>query len=213
MTERGKYIVIEGHDGTGKSTQVEMLGDYLFSEHDIESEEAQEPAGVPFSDKLREIIKNGDLKRSEKTDLLLFTAARREIHIQKIIPALGRGAWMIAARNWISTVAYQGYGEGLDPAYIKRVTEEYTSPEYMNPDLTVVLDLKDDSERNRRISERGELENPDTFESRGDDFQSKVKQGYLEVAKENGFTIIDAGQPPRTVHQQIVQSLSKLIEP
>lgn len=126
---------------------------------------------------------------------------------------LARGAFILSARNWISTVAYQGYGEGIEPAYIKNITEEFTSPEYMNPDLTIVLDLKDESERSRRISERGELENPDTFESRGDNFQSRVKQGYIEVARESNFTIIDAGQEPKAVHQQIVQNLSELIEP
>lgn len=70
MTERGKYIVIEGHDGTGKSTQVEMLRDYLINEHSIESEEIHEPAGVPIADKIRGVLKNGGLDRDAITNLL-----------------------------------------------------------------------------------------------------------------------------------------------
>jgi dTMP kinase len=208
---RGKYIVIEGHDGTGKSTQVEMLREYLKQDHAIESEEIHEPAGVPIADELRTIIKNGELDRDPLTNLLLFTAARREIYRQKIVPALGRGAWVLAARSWISTVAYQGYGEGLDPDYIKKVTREFTDIHYMIPDWTTILDVSDETLRTQRISERGELENPDTFESKDDEFQMKVKTGYLEIAHKNSIAIIDASPSKEAVHQQIVQSLEKLL--
>lgn len=205
---RGKYIVIEGHDGTGKSTQVEMLRDYLRRMHTIESEDIHEPAGVPIADTLREVIKNGELERDATTNLLLFTAARREIYRQKIVPALDRGAWVLAARNWISTIAYQGYGEGLDPKEIERITQTFTAPEYMNPDIMIVLNLNDENERVKRIARRGELEKPDTFESRDQAFQASVKNGYLSVAKEHNFTVISADQTTQAIHKEIIKIIS-----
>jgi dTMP kinase len=209
MEEKGRYIVIEGHDGTGKSTQVEMLREYL-EQRGIASEEVHEPDGVPIASELRTIIKNGNLERDPITNLLLFTAARRAIYEQKIAPTLDRGAWVLAARNWISTVAYQGYGEGLDPNLVKSVTRQFTDLHYMLPDWTVVLTLEDNEQRAERIAERGELENPDTFESKDDEFQDRVKNGYLDIAKKSSIQTIDASPSKEEVHQQIVQGLEKL---
>ncbi len=208
---RGKYIVIEGHDGTGKSTQVDMLRDYLNNEHHIDTEEIHEPAGVPIADELRAIIKNGELQRDATTNLLLFTAARREIYRQKIAPALDRGAWVLAARNWISTVAYQGYGEGLDPDKIEQITREFTDPLYLKPDKTVLLNLADESERFNRIDQRGDLEKPDTFESRDEAFQQAVKNGYIKVAQQHSFQVIDASQTISHVHEEIVKTIQPLL--
>ena len=104
--ERGKYIVIEGHDGTGKSTQAERIRDRLQKEG-IDSVEFHEPAGVPIADAIRTVIKDGSLERDGETNLLLFTAARHEIwkHAEK---ELALGKWVVSARNYYSSLAYQG---------------------------------------------------------------------------------------------------------
>lgn len=185
----GKYIVIEGNDGTGKSTQVEKIRERL-SARDIESIEYHEPAGTSTADAIRTLIKNGDLPRDGMTNLLLFTAARHEIW-QEARQQLKLGVWVVAARNYYSTLAYQGFGEGLSISLIEETTRTFTDEGYMKPDLAIILTL-DHEARAKRISNRGELENPDTFESRGDIFQNQVNAGYLEIAKSHNLPIIDA---------------------
>ncbi len=197
---RGKYIVIEGNDGTGKSTQVEKIRERL-AEQGIESIEFHEPAGTPTADAIRTIIKNGDLARSKETNLLLFTAARHEIwrNAQK---KLQQGVWLVAARNYFSTLAYQGHGEGLSLELIEQTTQTFTDKQYMSPDLAVILTL-DHETRNERITERGELHSPDTFESRDENFQTRVNDGYLQIAKGRHLPVIDASQSIDDVTNEI----------
>lgn len=206
MTQ-GKYIVIEGHDGTGKSSQLSLIKDKLAAKG-IDSVTIEEPAGTPFTDALRSVIKNGDLVRNPTSDLLLFTAARLEINEKIITPNLQKGTWVLASRNWISTVAYQGYGHGQDIDLIKKLTQDYTDDQYLHPDFLCVLSLEDEAERTKRIELRGELQNPDRFESLDDTFQSRVKEGYLNVARESNLPIIDASpsieQVAETIWSQLV---------
>ncbi|HET8884317.1 MAG TPA: dTMP kinase [Candidatus Saccharimonadales bacterium] len=201
MVERGKYIVIEGTDGTGKSTQVEMLRDNL-TQRGIESIEFHEPGGVPIADDIRQIIKNGDYERDGETNLLLFTAARHEIWKQAK-RELQLGKWVVAARNYYSTIAYQGYGEGLNSDVITETTRTFTDDDYMNPDLSVILTLDDEVERSKRIGQRGELANPDTFESKDEAFQHRVQFGYLAIARAHNLPVISASQSKETIHQEI----------
>lgn len=204
MATFGKYVVIEGHDGTGKSTQVGILRKKL-QDAGIDSIEFHEPEGSPIADAIRTVIKNGELPRDAMTNLLLFSAARHDIWTKQALPALKEGKWVIASRNYYSTVAYQGYGEGLDVQIIKETTHIATDNQYMTPDIAVILDLDDEEERKKRISARGDLENPDTFESKGDDFQSKVKDGYIEIAQTNTIPVISAAQDIHKVAADIWQ--------
>src|SRR5680860_1336148 len=103
----GKYVVIEGHDGTGKSTQVSLIRQRLL-QHDVESIEFHEPAGSPIADAIRNVIKDGNLERDATTNLFLFSAARHEIWKTQALPALELGKWVIASRNYYSSLAYQG---------------------------------------------------------------------------------------------------------
>jgi len=198
---RGKYIVIEGHDGTGKSTQVSLLREKLASRN-IQSIEFHEPEGVPIANEIRTIIKNGALERDGKTNLLLFTAARHEIWRQAQ-QALAQGIWIVASRNYFSTLAYQGYGENLDRDLIMRMTKEFTDELYMHPDHAVILSLGDETERSKRIQGRGDLNNPDTFESRDAQFQIAVEKGYLAIAKQYELPIISATQSKDAIATQI----------
>lgn len=205
MTQ-GKYVVIEGNDGTGKSTQVELLAQWLREEKGIESFIAHEPAGTPMADALRTIIKDGTLARSPETNLLLFTAARHEIW-QQACQALTEGKWVLSARNYISTLAYQGGGEGLSSELIESTTRQFTDDRYINPDLTIVLTLADETIRAERISQRGELEQKDTFESQPDVYQQRVNQAYLDIADHKHYQMIDASQSIRDIQQQIRQNI------
>lgn len=196
MSECGKYVVIEGHDGTGKTTQIEKIIDRL-AVHGFESIKLSEPADEDDEDILiaaaiRKIIKNGDLERDPMTNLMLFSATRHELWHKKALPALKAGKWVVAARNYYSTEAYQGYGEGVGLDTISSTTRLATDDQYMSPDIAVILNMDDEEERMRRIAGRGELENPDTFESKDSDFQSRVKDAYVQIATKHDIPVVSA---------------------
>lgn len=211
MGSLGKYIVIEGNDGTGKSTQVAKLADY-FRERGrtvcvVEEPGSDDPEkSTPIADELRKVIKNGDLARSAAVNVALFSAARRELWREKIQPALERGEIVLSARNYISTLVYQGWGEGYDESEILRLTKLFTDERYLRPDIMIILSLSHDR-REERIAMRGELENPDTFESRGQDFQKKVDDGYLEIAKDYDIPVVLADGNVEEVHDMLIDEI------
>ncbi len=200
LKKHGFYIVGEGNDGTGKSTQIDMLATYLQKEFALETYVMHEPDGCPIASEIRTIIKNGDLERDAITNLLLFTAARHETWYREALPVLGRGGVVLSARNYISTEIYQGLGEGIGADYIRQVTAAFMDERYMTPDLTVIFDVEDKT-RQQRIDARGPLEHPDTFEMRGEEFQTTLKQGYRTTANERGYPIIDATRSIQTIHK------------
>ena len=211
MASLGKYIVIEGNDGTGKSTQVAKLADY-FRERGrtvcvVEEPGSDDPEkSTPIADELRKVIKNGDLNRSAAVNVALFSAARRELWREKIRPALERGEIVLSARNYISTLVYQGRGEGYDESEILRLTKLFTDERYLRPDIMIILSLSHDK-REERIAMRGELKNPDTFESRGQDFQEKVDDGYLEIAKDYDIPVVLADGNVEEVHDMLIDEI------
>lgn len=211
MASLGKYIVIEGNDGTGKSTQVAKLADY-FRERGrtvcvVEEPGSDDPEkSTPIADELRKVIKNGDLTRSAAVNVALFSAARRELWREKIQPALERGEIVLSARNYISTLVYQGRGEGYDESEILRLTKLFTDERYLHPDIMIILSLSHDK-RAKRIAMRGELKNPDTFESRGQDFQEKITNGYLKIAKDYDIPVVLADGNVEEVHDMLINEI------
>jgi len=202
---RGKYIVIEGTDGSGKSTQVELLRRRL--EHDnISSIEFHEPGGTPIADAIRTVIKDGNLSRHAMTNVLLFTAARYELW-QHAREQLKNGVWVIAARSYYSTLAYQGYGEGVSLEQIRILTKEWIGEDYLTPDFSVILTLEDFAEREKRINNRGPVQHPDTFESRDTAFQSRVNDAYKSIAAELAITTISAQQTREEIASHIYDAL------
>lgn len=144
------YIVIEGQDGTGKSTQVERLAERLrnsgkevltFHEPDGELEAAHA---------MRAIIKDKRYNLEPMTHVMLFTAARYELWQKLAEPVLRRGGYVISARNWWSTLAYQGYGQGVSRVRIVRVTKEVMPAGYVKPDQAVILTLDDQIRKARQ---------------------------------------------------------------
>lgn len=211
--EGGRYIVIEGNDGTGKSTQVDMLAEWFRGQgrqvQIVEEPGSDDPdKSTPVANELRKVIKNGDLVRSPEINVVLFSAARRELWRERIQPALGRGAIVLSARNYFSTLAYQGRGEGLTEEYIIDMTAVFTDEHYMKPDDMIVLTLEDTAVRSERIQRRGQLENPDTFESRSGEFQDKVSAAYIDLAKKYDLATIDASGTVDEIQQKIRQILS-----
>lgn len=209
----GAYIVIEGNDGTGKSTQVDMLAAWL-RERGREVVVIEEPGSddaaktTPVANEYRRVLKDGRFKLDPKVNVLLFSAARRELWFHKIEPALRRGAVVLSSRSYVSTLVYQGYGEGVTEDAIINMTKRFTSERYMSPDFVVVL-FANDQTRQQRIAERGMPEAVDSFESRDDVFQQKINDGYQTVAKTHNIPLILAERSPADVHQQIIQEISK----
>ena len=217
MITRGRYIVIEGNDGTGKSTQVRLLQTY-FHKQGYSVVTVEEPGGgsaptTPAARYLRAVIKNGRLQRDPEINLALFSAARRELWQHSIAPALERGAVVLAARNYLSTLAYQGYGEGLDLDHIRETTALFTDARYMAPDHVVVLVMNDDIERKRRLAERSSLIYLDAFESRADDFQRRVDNGYAVLARDMSLPVVECAvsdhyKTPAEIRAEILQIIS-----
>lgn len=209
MATEGKYIVIEGHDGTGKTTQADLLQQYLESQGKRVIH-LKEPGGSPVAEAIRSVILNGNLERTPMTNILLFTANRHELWNAKILPELQKGTWVVTTRNYWSTLAYQGYGEGMSASVITAITSTFTDKRYMTPDFSVMLALKDANAKHR-IAQRGELENPDPFESKNDDFQQRVARGYEAIAAEYNIDTVDASAPIDEVHADIRQRIEPLL--
>lgn len=213
MSERGRYIVIEGTDGTGKSTAADAVAEHIrMSGKEVfrvdEPDSAKNSQGdilVPIASELRSVIKNGSLGRSALTNVLLFHAQRYENWNQAILPALNRGADVVSARNYWSTIAYQGYGEGFDIQRIDDLLNEDFNESYITPDLAVILDLADSEERKKRIGGRGALENPDTFESKDLEFQERVRSGYRAIAERYKVDTIDTSTSKEEVLNSILE--------
>ena len=197
MTQhQGNYVVIEGIDGTGKSTQVELLAKHYQSQGYVVTV-VEEPSSdnlaqtTPIAHYLRTIIKNGNLRRDPEINLALLSAARHELWEHIIQPALERGETVLASRNYFSTLAYQGYGEGLSQEHIRHITGLFTSQRYLTPDYLIILTLNDEKERMHRIQQRGTPTTaPDIFETQEKDFQQRVHTGYRMLAKDYQVPII-----------------------
>ena len=213
---QGNYIVIEGIDGTGKSTQVELLAKHYQSQGYVVTV-VEEPSSddlaqtTPIAHYLRIVIKNGNLHRDPEINLALLSAARRELWQQIIQPALERGETVLASRNYFSTLAYQGYGEGLSQEHIRHITGLFTSQRYLTPNHLIILTLNDEKERMHRIQQRGTPTTaPDTFETQGKDFQQRVHTGYRMLAKDYQMPIIqcisDTGErkSPHEIQREIL---------
>lgn len=212
MTERGRYIVFEGGDGVGKSTAMRLTAERTFESTGRKFITIEEPDGahdmagnllVPISSEIRKIIKAKEYGRSALTNVLLFNASRRENDTQAIQPALERGDNAYSARNWRSTDAYQGGGQGLSSELIERMVRESTSKSYMTPDNTFILDL-DEDERQRRIAKREGRPDLDTFESLPSDFHVAVANRYRAIAKAANIPIIDASRQPDEVVDEVL---------
>lgn len=212
MTERGKYIVIEGPDGTGKTTQAQLLVDTL-AHMDIPSRYVHEPGETPIGIEIEKILKDRTLGRTAMTDLLLFTVNRRELYEQVIQPELENGTTIVADRNWLSSIAYQGYAAELGESTVRSVTKAYLPDEYMYPDFTALLYLSD-QQRQKLLGNRG-TSGADYFETQPDEFQTRLIQGYeaaLERASGDTHTPskhISAEGTIHEVHLRIMHALGK----
>jgi len=206
---KGLYIVIEGQDGTGKSTQAELLAKYLREqgrEVVSVSEGAKTDSGLAATDDINRITHIRDYALEPATNLLLFTAAWVELWNKQIAPALAAGKVVVQARNWWSALAFQHFGQGVPRQEIENLTRRFLPERYVSPDKAIILTL-DDTERVRRMSLRDEDIARDTFDSKKASFFSKVNHGYGQIARDFNVPIVDANGTIDEISQKIIKSI------
>jgi dTMP kinase len=186
----GLFITFEGGDGTGKSTQVRLLTQWL-AEQGRAVVSTREPGGTEVGTALREIVLHHRGEVDPRAEALLYAADRAQ-HIGTLVrPALERGDVVVQDRYIDSSVAYQGAGRVLDAAEIKRISLWATGD--LIPDLTVLLDLPGDVARARLAKEQKTF---DRLENEHDDFHERVRDGFLQLAADepDRFLVVDATQ-------------------
>jgi dTMP kinase len=198
---RGRFITLEGGEGSGKSTQARMLADALEA-LGVPVLRTREPGGAPGAELLRELLLSGRIAWSAPAETLLHFAARAE-HVERTIrPALTRGTWVVCDRFADSTMAYQGYGQGADRAMIADLTRMIG----LVPDVTFVLDVSAEI-ATARLHGRGAA--ADRYEREGGAFHARVVAGFREIARAEPrrCVLIDANRTERDVHAEMMQSV------
>lgn len=173
----GRFITLEGGEGAGKSTQIARLKDKLERlGHAVVA--TREPGGAPGAEMVRKLLVEGPAERWDgTTEALLHFAARRDHLRSTVWPALKRGAWVISDRFADSTVAYQGYGYGVDRLMLDKLYGIAVGD--FRPDLTLILDLPVETGLGRAAARRG---SETRYESLAVDFHGRVRAGFLEIA-------------------------------
>lgn len=201
---RGLFISFEGIDGSGKSTQVEKLGERLKKET-FRVLTLRDPGGSDISEQIRKILlESANSRMSSITELLLYEAARAQIVEEKIRPGLASHDVVIIDRYTDSTTAYQGYGRGIDLDVIRKSNEVATGG--LRPDLTFFIDIPWEIARTRsgdRVQDR--------LESETESFFNAVRHGYLTIAADQPerFHVIDGSQSIDAVAQSIYRETAK----
>lgn len=208
MTARGRFISIEGQDGAGKSTNLQVMRSVL-QQAGISFVESREPGGTEFGETVRQLLLSSDDQLiGDMAELLMIFAARAQ-HLEEVIePALSRGDWVLCDRFTDATYAYQGGGRGLAEADIARL--EQTVQGDLRPDLTILLDLPVSVGEDRA----GQRSAPDRFEKQRLAFKQKVRDRYLQIARDNSHRVqvIDAGRSLQQVEDAIVAVLQAFID-
>jgi dTMP kinase len=203
---RGKFITVEGIEGTGKSTNIDFLTN-LIEAQGFEVMRTREPGGTPLAERIRQLLLENDQEPvPEIAELLLFFASR-SLHLQNaIIPALERGQWVVCDRFTDASRAYQGSGRGLDMGKIEHLAEWVQGG--IEPDLTILLDAPAELGM-QRAAARG---NADRMDSQALSFYKRVRSGYLALARNHPerFVVIDASETLDQVRDSIAVELGRL---
>lgn len=201
--KKGLFITFEGADGSGKTTQIELLDEYLLGKKK-KTLLTREPGSRGLGTKIREILLNYEGEVSSTAESFLFLADRAQ-HVDRIIkPALEEGRIVLCDRHTDSTLAYQGYGRQLDIERIKYLNDIATGG--LKPDLTIVFDVDVETSMARITRSR------DRMESAGIEFFNRVREGYLEIARlePERVKVINANDKVENIHKKILELIKAL---
>lgn len=199
---RGLFITFEGADGCGKTTQMKLLDEFLRNKS-FDVVTTIEPGGVGVGQKIREILLNYDGDVSSNCEAFLFLANRAQNIDSVVKPAVADGKIVLCDRHIDSTIAYQGYGRGVDIEQLKMLNDLATSK--FKPDLTLVFDIDVETSM-QRVGK-----NKDRLESAGKDFHQRVRNGYLDLAKQEPerIKVIDARGSIEIVFEKVKEIISR----
>lgn len=212
---RGLFITFEGIEGSGKTTQIRILEDYLRLRGHA-TLLTREPGGTRIGEKIRKVLLNAEFKEMHPlTELLLYAAARSQHIHEVILPALEEGKIVLCDRFYDATFAYQGQARHIDENFLKEIHR--LCAEDLKPDLTLLLDcpvemgLKRIQERESEV--RGQT-NLDRFEKEDFDFHEKVRQGYLKIAKAepHRVKVIQVLDDVEAIHEKVVREIMAIIK-
>ncbi|MBN7576953.1 MULTISPECIES: dTMP kinase [Clostridium] len=199
--EKGLFIVFEGGEGTGKTTAIDAIYDWI-TENNFECIKTREPGGIKISEQIRQVILSKDNKEMDaKTEALLYAAARRQHLVEKVIPALNQGVIVLCDRFIDSSLAYQGYARNLGMEEVLSINK-FAIGEYM-PDISVLFDL-DPKIGLARIA-NNDCREVNRLDIEKLEFHERVREGYDIVYKNNNHRIvkIDANNTKENVINQI----------
>jgi dTMP kinase len=199
---KGKFIVLDGPDGCGKSTQSRLLVQWL-EERGVATASFRDPGATVIGEKIREILLSpAHQAMTTSAEVLLYMAARAQLWAEGIAPALKEGKCVVVDRWLSSTCAYQGFAGGFGVDKVVGIAQGALERAW--PDLTVILDadLK---------TAAGRLNRPlDRMEQKGDSYHAKVRDGFLKLAKgRKDFTVIDASAEVNAVHKQVIDVVER----
>ena len=199
---RGKFIVVDGPDGCGKSTQTSLLVNWI-EERGVAVEPFRDPGDTAIGEKVRQILLAPEhIEMSTRTELLLYMAARAQLWEERIAPALKGGQCVVLDRWLSSTCAYQGYAGGFGIDKVIRIGQDCLERPW--PDLTIILDVNPKTGLARLHREL------DRIEQKGDCYHKEVRKGFLELAKDReDFLTVDASADIETVQQAAREEISR----
>jgi dTMP kinase len=211
---KGRFITFEGTEGSGKSTQIQLLATALGNQG-LLARVLREPGGTPLCEEIRHLLKHSQAGRemTPETELLLMNASRAQLVRESIRPALDRGEIVLCDRFFHSTIAYQGYGRGLDLTSVRKVIDFAVGP--TRPDLTLFLHVSLEESERRRAARQNGTAIFDRFENTAREFFQRVEKGFLETARDPAerMLVIDASPSVEIVEKAIWRAVQPLLAP
>jgi dTMP kinase len=207
---RGKFITLEGLEGSGKSTQIAVLEQELGA-RGVPVLVTREPGGTPLAERLREIVLSPGPERISSIGELLIMFAARAVHLENLIrPALEQGTWVLCDRFTDASYAYQGAGRGVSEELIATLEKQVQGP--LRPDVTFLLDVPARIGLERAAARRG-ARAPDRFELEDLAFFERVRSRFLELARRHPerIRIVDAERSPAEVSAKLLEQLDALL--
>lgn len=203
------FITFEGPDGSGKTTQMDLLMPFL-AEKGLDTVRTREPGGTDIGDQIRSVIMNMKNKSMHpRSEILLFCASRAQLVEELIRPSLSEGKLVLCDRYADSTLAYQGYGHGLDRDALIRLLDFATGG--LKPDLTLLFDISAEAGLRRRLTNHEEWNRMDDYALQ---FHERVRSGYLAMAaaEPERWVVINADRTPDEIHAEVVSVLTEKMQ-